>query len=91
MPTLPSINITDATTWDRIFAAFNGSATEFKSWQLNALREEVQLREANAIEQDARNRVRTKFNELNTLIDSGKVTWSTPKGAKALKEDKEEK
>lgn len=40
MPQLPTINITDQATFDRVNAAFGGSAANYKSW----LKEELLIK-----------------------------------------------
>lgn len=49
MPNLPTVSIDDQTKWDRVFAAFNGSAADYKTWLVAAVKDEVMLREAKAI------------------------------------------
>lgn len=87
MPALPTMTISDQVAWDRVFGVFHGSAAEYRTWLLNALRDEVQSREADAIREQADNQVRVKLDEVNNMMQPNKVTWSTPRGAKTLSED----
>lgn len=90
MPTLPSISITDQAVWDRVFAAFDGSAPEYRNWLVRALREEVQRREAAIVMRQADISIRNKVDQLNTQLAPENVTFTSPRGGNVLKEPPKE-
>lgn len=51
MPTTPGLTIPTGPAWDRVFAAFHGSAEEYKTWLRQALTSEVLRRERQAAEE----------------------------------------
>jgi predicted transcriptional regulator len=53
MPTLPTLNITNQAIWDRLFAAFNGDAAEYKEWLKAQLIEKVRQAESQSAGQQA--------------------------------------
>jgi hypothetical protein len=70
MPSLPTLNIADQVKWDRVFAAFNGSPTEYKAWLREAVRAEVERREVSAISASADAQYQAKAAELAGYLDS---------------------
>lgn len=49
MPNLPTVTVNDPAKWDRLLAAFQGDAAEYKAWLTNAVKDEVLRREAETL------------------------------------------
>lgn len=61
MPSTPSLNITNQADWDRVYAAFHGSAAEYKDWLRRVLAEEVVQREVTVELERRRTEVETSL------------------------------
>lgn len=69
MPTLPTLTVTDQTLYQRLVAAFHSDPAEYKAWLKNALRDEVQRREAQAIIDQANANVANNQAQLQAIMD----------------------
>lgn len=49
MTALPTLDVTDPTTYNRLVAAFHSDPAEYKTWLKRALADEVQRRESATI------------------------------------------
>lgn len=69
MPNLPTLSVTNTDTWDRLMAAFNESATDYKTWLREAVRAEVESRELQALQEAAQSTLQARRAELSGFLD----------------------
>lgn len=70
MPALPTLNIANQTTYNRLVAAFNSNPEEYKAWLKQALRDEVISRETRVILSAAEAQANARMEELKNITDN---------------------